>query len=370
VSTFASGQDFVILLAMEAKAYLQDYVKKTEPLLDSFFKTKEKEAAEISPLAAEMMRIYRQFMGGKNIRGALVKLGYECFGGKNEKAILEASLMVTLTHAFILIHDDVMDRDVLRRNKPTIHVQYSNLYRKRHQDKRDQAEHYGLSMAIDLGDIGFTLAHLLLVDTDFSDEIKTRVLRRFNQQILTTAFGQALDVTLEATDKLSEKDITKIHHYKTADYTVTGPLQYGALFAGANEKEIKKIGKFGLPVGIAFQLRDDELGLFADEKILGKPIGSDVKENKNTILHLKVLGLAKGKEKQFIQQVYGKKNLTKKELERVRRITEETGVLAYSQKMAKSLVEKGKKYISQITRKPELADTLRKMADFMIERES
>ena len=368
MSTFASGQDFVILLAMEAKAYLQDYVKKTEPLLDSFFRTKEKEAAKISPLSAGMMRTYRQFMGGKNIRGALVKLGYECFGGQDEKAILKASLMITLTHSFLLMHDDVMDQDVLRRGKPTIHVQYSKLHRERY--KKGEAEHYGLSIAIDLGDIGFTLAHLLLTDTGFSDEIKIRVLKRFNQQILTTAFGQALDVTLEATDKILEKDILKIHHYKTANYTITGPLQYGALFAGADERKIKKIEKFGLPIGIAFQLRDDELGLFANEKSLGKPIGSDVREDKNTILHFKALELAKGKEKEFIRKAYGKKNLTKIELERVRRITQETGALAYSQTMAKSLVKKGKKYISQITQEPRLVDTLRKMADFMIERQS
>lgn len=357
-----------IYQSMETKVYLKDYIKKTEKILDSFFKAKEKEAAKISLITAEMMKIYRRFMGGKNLRGSLTKLGYECFGGKNEKAIFKASLMVEITHSFLLMHDDVMDKDPLRRGQPTIHVQYEGAYRK--QCQGGEANHYGLCLAIDLGDAGFALSHLLLADSDFSDAIKTKVLKRFNQQILTTAWGQAIDVTYEHLEKLSEEDVMRVHHYKTANYTITGPLQYGALFAGASEKEIKKIEKYGLPVGIAFQLRDDELGLFSDEKSLGKPVGSDVKENKNTILHLKALEGAKGKDKQFIKRAYGNRNLTKRELERVRKITQKTGALEYSQKMARRLVEKGKRYVPEITSDSELQDTLYKMADFMIERES
>ncbi len=353
---------------MEAKTYLLDYIKKTEGLLDSFFKKKEREATQISPIAAEMMQIYRRFMGGKNIRGALIKLGYECFGGKDEKAILDASLMAGVVHSFLLMHDDVMDRDRLRRGRPTIHAQYEKLYRQRYP--KGDSEHYGVCLAIDMGDAGFALTHTILAEAKFPDKIKIRVLKRFNRQILTTAFGQAIDISYGHRTHLTEEDIMRVHHYKTADYTITGPLQYGALFAGADEREIKKIRSYGLPIGIAFQLRDDELGLFSDEKTLGKPIGSDVKENKNTILHLKALELAKGKDKQFIRSSYGNDNLTAKELERVREITIKTGALRYSQKMARKLVEKGKKFVPKITNDPALQDTLYKMADFMIERKS
>lgn len=353
---------------MEAKAYLKDYIRKTKGTLGLLFKEEGKRAAGISPITAEMMARYPQFMGGKNIRGSLTKLGYECFGGQNERAILKASLMVEIVHTALLIHDDIMDRDILRRRMPTMHLQYADLHRKKHY--RGEADHYGLSMAITLGDVGLVLPQLILADVDFSDEIKTRVFRCLNRQLLTTALGQAIDVTLELVAKLTEEDVLRIHHYKTANYTITGPLRYGALFAGASEKEAEKIEQYGLPVGIAFQLRDDELGLFSDEKTLGKPIGSDVKENKNTILHLKALELSKGKEKEFIKKAYGNRELTKKELERVREVTEKKGALAYSQKMARELVEKGKKFVPQITTNPELQDTLCQMADFMIERES
>jgi geranylgeranyl diphosphate synthase type I len=353
---------------MEAKAYLKDYIKKTTPILDSFFKSEEKKAAQISPITAEMMRIYRRFMGGKNIRGSLTKLGYECFGGKEEKAILKASLMVEILHATLLMHDDIMDKDVLRRGMSTIHIQYGKLHQKRY--RRGEADHYGSCMGIDLGDSGFALSHLLLADADFPDKIKSGVLRHFNQVLLTTAFGQAIDVSYELLEKITEEDVMRVHYYKTGNYTTTGPLQYGALFADASGQEIKRIEKYSLPIGIAFQLRDDELGLFSDEKTLGKPIGSDVKENKNTILHLKALEWANGEDKQFIKSAYGNRDLTKKELERVREITQKTGALDYSQKMGRRLVEKGKKHVPQITSDSELQDTLYKMADFMIERKS
>ena len=353
---------------MDAASYLKDYARKTESILDALFRDREKEAAIISPITAEMMRIYRKFMGGKGIRGALTKLGYECFGGKNEKAILKASLMVEITHSFVLIHDDIMDQDNLRRGMSTIHVQYENFHKKRYQ--RGEAKHYGMSMAIDLGDTGLVISHLILVDSEFSSEIKERVLRCFNQTLLNTAFGQAIDLGYELSKKIGEKDVFRVHHYKTANYTITGPLQYGALFAGASDEETGRIEKYGLPVGIAFQLRDDELGLFSNEKTLGKPIGGDVKENKNTILHLKALEWAKGKEKEFIKYAYGNRSLTAREIERVRKITIKTGALAYSQKTARDLVEQGKKFIPQITSSPKWQKMLSGMADLMIERKS
>jgi geranylgeranyl diphosphate synthase, type I len=353
---------------MEAKDYLKDYIKKSEPFLDSVFKAEEQKGVKISPLIEEMMQMYRQFMGGKNIRGSLVKLGYECFNGKDEKAILEASLMVEICHAFLLMHDDIMDQDDLRRGKPTIHVQYEKLHQQR--CKKGDSGHYGTCMAIDLGDVGLILSSLVLANSRFSPEIKERVLRRFHQVLLETAFGQAIDVSYENLETVTEKDVMRVHHYKTANYTITGPLQYGALFAGASEDEIGKIEKYGLPLGIAFQLRDDELGLFSDEEKTGKPMGSDIRENKNTLLRIKAVELADSEDKNFLQHAYGNQNLTKAEVKKVQEITVKTGALKYSQELARKLVEEGKKNVTQITDNPEFQSTLYKAADYMIERES
>jgi len=295
-------------------------------------------------------------------------LGYECFGGKDEKAILEASLMVEITHSFLLMHDDIMDQDCLRRGEPTIHIQYGKLHKERYQ--KGEPKHYGICMAIDLGDAGFALSHLVLAEAAFAPLIKERVLKRFNKQILTTAFGQAIDVSYEHSQNVAEEDIMRVHRYKTANYTITGPLQYGALFAGAEETEIKKIENYGLPVGIAFQIRDDELGILSEEEKLGKPIGSDIRENKNTLLHLKALEWASPEDKKFLESAYGNRGLTSDQVKRVQEITFKTGALAYSQKIARDLVEKGKSFVPKITSDSQLQDTLYRMADFMIERDS
>lgn len=353
---------------MDAKVYLKDYIKKSGPVLDGIFKKRQQEAARISPLTAEMMKIYREFMGGKNIRGALTKLGYECFGGKNEKAILPASLMVEIAHAFLLMHDDIYDKDHLRRGSPTIHIQYEKIHQRRF--KKGDPQHFGRCMATNLGDAGLMISHLLLVNSDFSSRIKENVLRRYDQVLLETAFGQEIDVAYECMEKVTEEDVMRVHHFKTANYTITGPLQYGALFAGASGKEIEIIEKYGLPVGTAFQLRDDELGLFSEEEKLGKPVGSDIREDKNTLLHIKALEWANSSERRFLNSAYGNRNLTKEDVERVKKITFKTGVLAYSQKLSRQLVEKGKRFVPRITKDSEFQDTLYRMADFMIERNS
>ena len=169
---------------------------------------------------------------------------------------------------------------------------------------------------------------------------------------------------------ITEADVLQVHLHKTSIYTMGGPLKIGALLGGLPEKRISAIEKYGKPVGIAFQVRDDELGLFSDEKTLGKPIGGDVKEGKNTILHIQALKLAKGEDKKFLDWAYGNRDISEKDVARVREITVKSGALGYSQKLARDLVEEGKRFISKITPDPDLRDTLRKMADFMIERNS
>lgn len=355
---------------MDAKEYLKDYVKKVEPVLQDFFSKKISEAKKISPICEEMMKIYKEFMrGGKKMRGGLIKLGYECFGGKNEKAVLSASSTIETIHSFLLMHDDVFDEDPLRRGKPTIHKQYESIYRKRRRFEKGSPGHYGLCLAIDLGDTGPFLAYEMLSTSLFSDNVKLRAVRLLNKIVLNTGFGQALDITYELYPEVDYKDVLRVHKNKTAYYTVTGPLSLGATLAGASEEDIKKIELYGEPVGIAFQIRDDELGLFSDEKSLGKPIGSDVKQNKNTLLHLRALEKAGRGDKKFLEYAYGNRDLTDEEIERVREITVKTGALKYSQRTGWDLVRKGKKQIKEVTKDLYHQKLLASFADLMIERE-
>lgn len=352
-----------------ARAYLKDYVSKTEPILAKFFDQKIKEAAEISPINTEMMRRYKDFMkGGKKLRGALVKLGNECFNGKNEKAILQASIAMEIIQSFLLIHDDIMDQDELRRGKPTIHHQFETIHKQKY--KKGDSSHYGICLGIVLGDTSFSLAIGILCASSLPDKVKIRALDLLNKILLNTTYGQALDVTYECFETITYEDVLRVHTHKTAYYTITGPLSIGAALAGAENNQIEKIKHFGQPIGIAFQIRDDILGMYSDEKTLGKPVDSDIREGKNTLLIVKALELANKKDKEFLQSHYGKTNLSKRNVEKIRKIIKDTGSLEYSNQLGWQLVQEGKSFIPEITTDPSLQKILASFADFMMERGS
>lgn len=352
---------------MDAKPYLKDYIARADKVLDKFFDTKKIEVADIGRggrgmlMAVNMLERYKKFShGGKKLRGALIQLGYEVAGGKKEE-VLQASTCIEIIHSFLLMHDDIIDKDSLRRGKPTVHKQYE-------ADKKDS--HYGISMGMNLGDLGENLGMEVLLNSRIPDERKIKAATYLARLLQRVSFGQGLDVTYEQMKNITEADVMQVHLHKTSIYTIGGPLKVGALLGGLSEKKVKAIEEYGRPVGIAFQIRDDELGLFSDEKTLGKPVGGDVKEGKNTVLHIKAVEWAKGDDKKFLNWAYGNPDITEADVERVRKITTENGALEYSQNMARRLVEEGKKFVPRITNDPDFQDTLRKMADFMIERES
>ena len=126
---------------MTAEEFLKNYVQVSTPYLESFFEERISGAAKDSPIAWRMVKIFRDFMGGKNIRGALTYGSYLLFGGKNEEAILKASCIINITHAFLLMHDDVMDEDDLRRGYPTVHKRYEKLFNKKYPGNA-RAEHF------------------------------------------------------------------------------------------------------------------------------------------------------------------------------------------------------------------------------------
>lgn len=337
------------------------YNKKVEIVADNFFIEECNQVSKIDPMLGEIIEDYRLFLnGGKKLRGCLTKLGYEIFGGTNKNLALETSLIIEIVHTFFLIHDDIMDRDQLRRNNQTMHIKYSQKYGK----------HFGISKALNSGDIGIFLAYKLLFSLESSDKIKNEIAKIINQVFLEVGLGQTLDITYEKQKKFNEDSVLKVHRYKTADYTISVPLSMGALLAGTDENKLKSIKDFGIPVGIAFQIRDDELGMFSTEEELGKPVDSDLKEGKVTLLIVKALEFASEKDRNFLQYAHGNQKLTKEEVDRVRKIIKTGGALAYSQKTARDFIEEGKKFIPEITNDPAYQKMLTQLADFVVERQS
>lgn len=223
---------------MDFKKYLDKAAAELNLEVKKILKEQLKEAEKTDKKLIPLLKAFiKSCEGGKGIRGMLVKLGFELVGGKS-KEIIKIGAAYEIMHSAVLIHDDIIDKSIMRRDKPSLHQALGG-------------NHYGISQAISLSDYGFFLSYQIICRTKFPDDLKIRALSLFSKVMMDTGFGQMLDV-------MGEHSFT-VMKLKTACYTVSGPLQVGALLGGANEKKIRILGDFGEDLGIAFQIRDDIL---------------------------------------------------------------------------------------------------------------
>ena len=352
---------------------LKKYKKRLDPFLEEYFFAKSEQAKKIDPLAVQTVEVIKNFAlsGGKRIRPALVYYGYLAAGGKDGNEIVKASMSIELAHAFLLIHDDIIDRDDTRHGIETVHRTFKK-WGKRLKLSEAEAVHFGNSMAITVGDYAHTMANEILYDIDFDPEIILAALKKIQAIVARTIPGEIIDILMGAQGTATEKEIMRMHEGKTARYTFEGPLHLGCVLTGKkpDEKMLQAFSAYSLPVGQAFQIRDDILGVFGDEKKLGKAVGADIIEGKQTLLVLKALEKGDAKQKEEIKKLLGKKDLTKKEVEIFRAIVKETGSLKYSQELSEKLVAKSLTALENIEFKNSEAKTfLTGIAEYIIKRE-
>jgi len=189
-----------------------------------------------------------------------------------------------------------------------------------------------------------------------------------SQVTAETVAGQLLDVEDIRLTELTEAMVLRIHEYKTAHYTIMLPLLLGAILARADGAQLPGIRAYAVPIGIAFQIQDDLLGLYGEQVVLGKPVDSDVKEGKKTLLFVHAYERAGAADREFLRRVHGNPAAGWDDLERVRSIVRETGALASSEAMACDLVAEGQARIPEITRDPRWQRVLAGVGDFLIAR--
>lgn len=349
--------------------YLKEYKKQIDPIIEKVFMDLETEATQISPIAKDAAERYHRFMlGGKKHRGALTKFGYELFNSEINEDVLKASLAIEITHAFALIHDDVMDQDILRRKNPTVHKQYEKSFET--ILSKDENRHYAESMAYTLGDLGMFLGQLILNKLDFPPDRRSKAITHYVGRIMEVVYGQLLDVSIGIDKPATEKDVLLIHRYKTGDYSGSLPMIIGAILAGADDEKLNPIYEYGWRIGTAYQIRDDEIGLFGEEDEIGKPVGSDIRQNKNTLLKVKAIENASETDRQFLNEAYGNNNIEREGIERVRQITRDAEAFDYSHTICKKMVNEAYEYIPQITDNKHHQELMRSAGKFMIERTS
>ena len=290
--------------------------------------------------------------GAKAIRPFLVYLGYRAAGGKNLKAIMPLCLAVELVHNGFLIQDDIIDKSVLRRNKQTIHTKFS----KKH------GEGYGASQAMMVADAAFFEA-LKLVNT-IEVKNKSAVVENLMSVFLDTVYGEAMDVEFSYGD-FAISDIWKMTELKTARYTFVGPLVCGAMMANASGNLLKTLEEYGLDLGVAFQLKDDELGVFGDQKTIGKSTISDMVEGKNTVLFKIAQDLARGSTKTKLKSLWGKRTATIKDLETIKEIFTKVGAIAWLESEIEKRTKAASAKINRITKDKYLAEIFEQITYFV-----
>ncbi|HUF53515.1 MAG TPA: polyprenyl synthetase family protein [Dehalococcoidia bacterium] len=350
--------------------YLNTYQQLASETLTDLLAQWKKDIFESAPIPESVFEeVYSYATGGKKSRGALVLLGYQLAGGGSPSRILRSSVSYELIHAAFLIHDDVMDRSLTRRHAPTAHLAFERLAEQiGHRDP----EQFGVSMAINAGDIAPAIAYNTVCGEDLPPGRIIDGMICLNEIIIATVMGQFLDVTLSIEDAPDEDDVLLIHRLKTANYTVTGALRFGASLAGARKTTegralMDALADFGDPVGIAFQIQDDHLGMFASEDDLGKDVSSDLQERKNTLLFLHCLREGTDEQRETLLAALGHK-AEGDDLARVQAALHESGAAAYSEQRAQQLVSQGKEAIPEVTRDERLAALLKQLADFVVSR--
>jgi geranylgeranyl diphosphate synthase type I len=255
--------------------------------LRRYLAERRESAAYIGTDYAEMTAALEEFVlrGGKRLRPAFAYWGWRAVAPEDAAAgddVLRLFSALEMLHACALIHDDVIDASATRRGLPTVH----HIFADRHRERRwhGSPEQFGLSAAILAGDLSLVWADDIIATADLPADARKRVQRVWADIRTEVLGGQYLDIAAEASGADSVASAMTVNTYKTASYTVSRPLQFGAA-AAADRPDVQRIfHEVGTDLGVAFQLRDDVLGVFGDPAITGKPSGDDLRSGKRTVL--------------------------------------------------------------------------------------
>jgi geranylgeranyl diphosphate synthase type I len=297
-------------------------------VIEEFITAKQ---AALAPIGAELTPLVdaaRQAVGGgKRLRPAFVYWGWRAAGGsRDEDAIIAAASAVELVHASALVHDDVMDNSATRRGALSAHAGFTRM---RREDPRSvESERFGTSAAILLGDLLLSWSDELLTRSGFKPKAVARGRVYFDKLRTEVVAGQYLDVLAQTSHSSSASDAMRVLRYKSAKYTVERPLQFGAALADADESLLTALSSYGIPLGEAFQLRDDVLGVFGESDVTGKPSGDDLREGKRTLLVARAFSKADPGQREVLAKNFGRSDVDATGIAAVQDVLRDTGALA------------------------------------------
>ncbi|MDD4749846.1 MAG: polyprenyl synthetase family protein [Methanosarcinaceae archaeon] len=279
--------------------------------------------------------------GGKRLRPAVLILAAESLGSDLE-SVLPAAVAVELVHNFTLVHDDIMDRDDVRRGMPAVHVKW------------------GEAGAILAGDTLYSKAFEILSKIDSEPDKILKCMEVLSKTCTEICEGQWLDMNFEIRDRVEEAEYLEMVEKKTS-VLYAAVAKIGAILGGASEELAEDFYEFGRLIGVGFQMYDDFLDMTAPEEVLGKVHGSDLMEGKHTLIVIDAF------RKGVKLDIFGKGEATSAELNEAVKLLSDAGSIDYVKDLAVSYVEEGKAKLKALPESPE-KELLLQIADYMIDR--
>lgn len=327
-------------------SYINLHKEKLTSFLNHYFDQKINLSKNEVFLNDSYKKIKQFSVSGKMVRGVLTVFSYEALGGKINKDIYSAASAVELTHSSFLVHDDIIDRDSLRRGNKTIYAQFIDEAKvKRVKDP----DFYGNSMGICSGDIAFMEAFQLLTESTDSTSVLKKLIPFYTSVVQSVNGAQMLDFHYGSSrEEPTPEQILQLYKNKSARYTFSLPFVLGAILAGAEDENIKVLNEMGEKLGLVFQIKDDEIEMYSNEGEIGKPVGSDIRENKKTLFRAYLFQHTNIQEKKKLLTIYGNQSLKIEDIEFVKFLISKYGVNIEVQNTTNLLSVDAKKLLSKL----------------------
>ncbi|HVS67656.1 MAG TPA: polyprenyl synthetase family protein [Mycobacteriales bacterium] len=294
--------------------------------------------------------------GGKRLRPAFCFWGALAAGGEDSEALIHAAASLELLQACALVHDDLIDHSDTRRGRPAVHQRFTDLHRVSgwHGDAAD----FGAAAAILLGDVLLAWSEEMFLTSGLHDGALRRgqpICAAMRTEVMA---GQYLDVVEQARGGTTVERALRVARLKSAKYTVERPLHLGGAIGRAGEEVLRAYSAFGLPLGEAFQLRDDLLGVFGDPAVTGKPAGDDLREGKQTVLTALAMQRAPAADRDLLTDVLGRSDLTNDDVVAARAAIDSCGATAEVETMISTRLDDAVAALDGVTLEPIARDAL------------
>jgi geranylgeranyl diphosphate synthase type II len=314
-----------------ARALQQRRARQVEAVLNDFFRRSGRRAGSHGAGYVRLWRdLHESTSGGKLVRPQLVISAYEGLGGSAGETVACVAAAFELLHTALIVHDDVIDRDFVRRGKPNISGKYRDLAAANGADSR-AAEHHGMSAAVVAGDLALFYSYRMIDYSGVAEATRAPLLELMDEALFASAAGELLDLDYSGAVAIPTVDnILEMARLKTAVYSFEVPLKAGAVLAGAPPEVIDALGHFGREIGTAYQIVDDLLGVFGDPVATGKSTTSDLREGKRTVL---VAHAAATELWAQIAPLFGSAGLSDGEADELRHVFDASGARSYAENL-------------------------------------